>query len=493
MAAVSPKVTATGKVVIIGGGMAGISAAQRLTAAGWTDVKIVEARDRPGGRMWTQRLGPNIIELGANWIHGSEGNPIYKLAEDHNLLKNTARLQTFNARYRLRGDTFMPGGQVIDREVVQEFLHMYEELIEECCKFFLEKKTPHHPDESVGNYLEQEFPKRLNQSTDNDDVKRLKMALFKQHLKQETFINGCHSMKEVGLQYFGEHVCFAGGNINLPDGYDTVFGVLLKDILSGCILYNKQVKCVLWDQVEADTNSSSAECHPRHAVSIVCEDGEILKADHVIITVPLGFLKKHASTFLQPPLPEKKLRSIAKMGFGVVDKIFLEYEKPFWEAGSPGFQLVCREDETEPSCPEEWYKKLYIFYVDPKAPNFVFCWLSGEEALHMETLPEEEVAHKIVEVLRRFTGNDEIPLPQRLVRSRWGSDPLTCGSYSFMAVGASGEDIDTIAEPLYSPHTGEPVVQFAGEATHRLYQSTVHAAYLSGQREADRLIHLCRP
>ncbi|CAH1257567.1 PAOX [Branchiostoma lanceolatum] len=367
---------------------------------------------------------------------------------------------------------------------------MYEELIEECSDFFLQKKTPQHPDESVGNYLEQEFPKRLGLSYDNDDVKRLKMNLFKQHLKQETFTTGCHSMKEVGLQAFGEYVSFAGGNINLPDGYDTVLDVLLKDIPPECMLFNKQVKCVLWDQMVAD--NSSAERHSQHAISIVCEDGEIFKADHVIVTVPLGFLKKHASTFLQPPLPEKKLRSIAKMGFGVVDKIFLEFEKPFWEAGSPGFQLVCKEDETDPRCPQEWYKKLYIFYVDPKAPNTVFAWLSGEEALHMEALTEEEVAHTIVQVLRRFTGNDDIPLPQRLMRSRWGGDPLSCGSYSFIAVGASGEDIDTIAEPLYSQHTREPVVQFAGEATHRQHHSTVHAAYLSGQREADRLIHMCR-
>ncbi|XP_078587788.1 spermine oxidase-like [Branchiostoma floridae x Branchiostoma japonicum] len=488
MASLGPKVTARTKVVIIGGGMAGISAAHRLTTAGWTDVKIVEARDRPGGRIWTQRSGPNIIELGANWIHGSEGNPIYKLASDHNLLKNSARLQKFDPRYRLRGDTFLPGGQVIDRKIVQEFLNMYEEVIEECISFYLKKRRPQHPDESVGNYLEQEFPRRLGLSNDSDDVKRLKMALFKQHLKQESFAIGCHNMKEVGLQNVGEHVSFAGGNINVPDGYDTVLDVLLRDIPSHCMLYSKQGKCVLWDQVIAD--KSRAECHSQHAISVVCEDGEIFEADHVIVTVPLGVLKKHASTFFQPPLPEKKLGSIARMGFGVVDKVFLEFEKPFWEAGSPGFQLVCKEDDTDPTCPKEWYKKLYIFYVDPKAPNTVFAWLSGEEALYMEALAEEEVAHTIVQVLRRFTGNDGIPLPRRLVRSRWGSDPLTCGSYSFMAVGASGEDIDTIAEPLYSQHTREPVVQFAGEATHRQYHSTVHAAYLSGQREADRLIHL---
>lgn len=66
------------------------------------------------------------------------------------------------------------------------------------------------------------------------------------------------------------------------------------------------------------------------------------------------------------------------------------------------------------------------------------------------------------------------------------------GSYSYVAVGSSGEDIDKLAEPL--PENGSasapaPLqILFAGEATHRTHYSTTHGAYFSGLREANRLL-----
>jgi len=49
--------------------------------------------------------------------------------------------------------------------------------------------------------------------------------------------------------------------------------------------------------------------------------------------------------------------------------------------------------------------------------------------------------------------------------------------------------IDLIAEPL-STDAGVPVVMFAGEATHRHYMGTVHGAFMSGYREANRYLSI---
>jgi 2-polyprenyl-6-methoxyphenol hydroxylase-like FAD-dependent oxidoreductase len=82
------------QVLILGGGVAGIIAARTLAAQGITDFLIVEARDELGGRMRSTTFGaPNrqlTVELGANWIHGTQeedgpANPIFKLARKHNL------------------------------------------------------------------------------------------------------------------------------------------------------------------------------------------------------------------------------------------------------------------------------------------------------------------------------------------------------------------------------------------------------------------------
>jgi monoamine oxidase len=75
-----------------------------------------------------------------------------------------------------------------------------------------------------------------------------------------------------------------------------------------------------------------------------------------------------------------------------------------------------------------------------------------------------------------------VPEPEAVVQTRWGSDPYSYGSYSYISVGAKTEYYDTLARPI------DNRVFFAGEATHRSYPGTVHGAYLSGIREANRVV-----
>ena len=68
------------EVVIIGGGAAGVAAAQRLREAG-VEALIVEARERLGGRAWTADAGGFPVDLGCGWLHSAERNPWTKIAE----------------------------------------------------------------------------------------------------------------------------------------------------------------------------------------------------------------------------------------------------------------------------------------------------------------------------------------------------------------------------------------------------------------------------
>ncbi|XP_047475107.1 spermine oxidase-like [Penaeus chinensis] len=67
-------------VVIVGGGVAGLTAAKTLLDKGVKDFVILEAQDRLGGRVHTIRQGPVLVEAGAEWIHGGRKNPLYRLA-----------------------------------------------------------------------------------------------------------------------------------------------------------------------------------------------------------------------------------------------------------------------------------------------------------------------------------------------------------------------------------------------------------------------------
>lgn len=74
------------KVLIVGAGMAGLSAAYHFAKNHFMDFKVLEARGRIGGRIVQIPIGPEKVELGANWIHGVLGNPIYELAMQHGLV-----------------------------------------------------------------------------------------------------------------------------------------------------------------------------------------------------------------------------------------------------------------------------------------------------------------------------------------------------------------------------------------------------------------------
>ncbi len=86
-------------------------------------------------------------------------------------------------------------------------------------------------------------------------------------------------------------------------------------------------------------------------------------------------------------------------------------------------------------------------------------------------------------VLRRLFGR-AIPHPDAWLITRWRNDPFARGSYSYVPVGATPEDFDALAAPVADR------LFFAGEATHRRCYATVHGAYLTGQREAERILKI---
>ncbi|MEM6610938.1 MAG: NAD(P)/FAD-dependent oxidoreductase, partial [Cyanobacteria bacterium P01_C01_bin.72] len=69
------------KVAVVGAGMSGLTAAHRLTQNN-LDVTLFEARDRIGGRIWTDKRLGFPLDLGASWIHGTNGNPIFKMGKE---------------------------------------------------------------------------------------------------------------------------------------------------------------------------------------------------------------------------------------------------------------------------------------------------------------------------------------------------------------------------------------------------------------------------
>lgn len=122
------------------------------------------------------------------------------------------------------------------------------------------------------------------------------------------------------------------------------FKVWVLYICIFCIRYCKPVSCIRWGAI-------SDSC-PRAVVK--CCDGEEFPADYVIITVSLGVLKHQHDKLFCPALPAEKVEAICKLGYGYVNKIFLEYARPFWVWKEGGLKLAWSADELADRC--DWVK-----------------------------------------------------------------------------------------------------------------------------------------
>uniref|UniRef100_A0A8D0DFL1 L-amino-acid oxidase n=1 Tax=Salvator merianae TaxID=96440 RepID=A0A8D0DFL1_SALMN len=496
----SYKAPARPRVLIVGAGIAGLGAAHRLLlqdSQRLADVRVLEASRRVGGRIRTARLRNKVFEIGAHWIHGpSKENPVFQLASKFGLLDADA-LAEENQQVEVGGHPLGPSvcysswGQQLSPGTVDSMGLLFSTLLEESRQFVHKAKVPAP---SVGEYLKKAIAQSVKEWPDDEETKRLKLAILNIFFKLECCVSGTHSLDLVALGPFGEYAMLPGLDCTFPDGYEGLINCIMASLPEGIVLFNKQVKTIYWGNSyleQMPTGLSSG-------VQVECEDGETFAADHVILTLPLGFLKEHKDTLFCPPLPPHKMAAISQLGFGTNNKIFLEFDQPFWEPDCQILEIAWANESplAEPPADLEatWFQKIAGFIVlhPPERYGHMLCgFIAGKESEFMETLTDTEVLTALTQVFRRVTGNPQLHPPKNMVRSKWHSDPYTRGSYSYVAVDSCGDDIDLLAQPLPEDVSDSkpPQVCFAGEATHRTFYSTTHGALLSGWREANRLIH----
>ena len=203
---------------------------------------------------------------------------------------------------------------------------------------------------------------------------------------------------------------------------------------------------------------------------LVKTDQGNFQADAAIITLPLGVLKSGNITF-SPPLPKNKQVAIDRLNMGVLNKVVLKFPRAFWQQNYDVLGYVSGQSK-------DFSEFLNWGHYTP-APVLI-ALTGGSFASSLELISETEVGERVMKLLRKLYGNS-VPNPESVLRTKWGTDPFAFGSYSTVPVGSKGNYRSILAAPI-----GQRLF-FAGEATSREYPSTVHGAFLSGIREADRI------
>ncbi|PSC70494.1 spermine oxidase-like [Micractinium conductrix] len=176
--------------------------------------------------------------------------------------------------------------------------------------------------------------------------------------------------------------------------------------------------------------------------------------------------------------PEFKQRSAASAAAGVAQQA---QQAAAGDAGRTGEAAEGHQEEFNPRAQAQ----------QPRTYQAV-AWLTGAEAAAMEAASDEEVLGTLRRLAEVFPA---LQLPPgaswdrvQLHRSRWGSDPLFRGSYSYLGPGSSPADVAALQAPVEGPDGGAPRVLFAGEACHVKYIGTMHGAALTGRLAAQTLL-----
>jgi monoamine oxidase len=416
----------TKSILIVGAGMAGLAAARSLADAGWP-VRLIEARDRIGGRVHTNRDWGVPLELGASWIQGARDNPLTDLA-------NQARVQTVATDYdevaKLAVD---PRLQPLDYQ-------------EKTWRRFVERARDDVDGGSLGA--------AVDAAATSEELSGSERAQLAYYVSTEIEDEYAADARQLSAITFDTGRYTGGPQVIIPSGYDALPRLLANGLQ---IALNTPVTAVT-----------------RRAGSVTVRCGETtFDGPAAIVTVPLGVLKSGAITF-DPPLPEGHAHAVNALGFGVLSKSFFRFDRRTWQRDNAFYQYLGIPTGTQSGAWAQW------FTMPAAAGPIVLAFNAGDRGRSVESSSPNDLIASALPIARQLFGDNASPVEVRT--SSWTTDPYARGAYSFHAPGSGLDDRRQLQEPI-----GDRLY-LAGEAVGVNNPATVHGAVLSGQYAAAELM-----
>lgn len=422
--------------VIVGAGVAGLTAARLLQDAGRT-VVVLEARDRIGGRVHTDRTD-GVVDLGASWIHGVDGSPVAAAAEAFGMRTVEFTVGSFQVDSRpiaYHG----PDGRPLSAEETRAFaadVHAVDAVLPDII-------AASRPTASYRDVTDEALSR---QGWSAERTQRVREYL--EHRAEEQYGAWIEDLAAHGL----DDDAIEGDEVVFPDGYV----VLPERLAEGLdIRLEHLVTRVDWSDDGVWVRTSHGD----------------FSGDTTVITVPVGVLQAGTMEIV-PPLPPVNAEALGRLRMNAFEKVFLRFPTRFWEDGV----YALRQQGPEARWWHSWYD-LTALHDEPLLLTFA----AGPAAAATRDWSDAEVQASIMAQLRRLYG-DGIPDPIGMRRTAWQDDPFAHGSYAYMTVGSTTADHDDLATPVGG------VLHLAGEATWTDDPATVPAALFSGHRAAERIL-----
>jgi monoamine oxidase len=432
-------------VLVVGAGMAGLTAARALTDAG-KNVVVVDARPRVGGRILTEMVDGEAIELGAEFVHGKPPE-LWKLLDE-------AALSTWE----------LDGDQLCWKDGKLEACAQGRE---DDFQWLDALKKWRGADCSFAEYLERGIASGESRERLTGYVEGFNAA--------DAQVIGVAAL---GKQQAAEDEIEGDRLFRVRGGYSRVVDFLTRKILVGRGIFalDTPVNAIRWQRGRVEV-----ECQTQGKK-------RVFRAKRAVVTLPLGVLQSESVAI--SPLPEKVMAAARQMRMGDVMRATLVFRKRFW-GELPDGESSMREKlrrlsflYAEGCQPAVWWT------THPQVAPTLTAWSGGPRSEGLRALDLTNLAERLVEAVAKLFSLRVEEVRSQLIRCvshDWQHDPYSGGSYSYAAVGGS----------LASEEMSEPVqgtLFFAGEHTDTTgHWGTVHGAMRSGMRAAAQILEVALP
>jgi monoamine oxidase len=424
-------------IVVIGAGAAGLAAARRLAARSLR-VILLEARDRTGGRVWSEPSprAAVAVEFGAEFIHG-------RAPETRALLRDAGM-----AAIDTGGESWVHSLSGGLRQEDRDFSE---------AAGILDGARALPDDESVDQFLRR---------CENDETMRETVRTAR------AFVEGF----EAADPAIASAQAIAG---ELRSGVDSEsarplggYRLMFERLRDGCATagvatcLSTAVRRIAWRRGAVTVEAKSAWGESR-----------TLRARAAIVTLPVGVLR-HSSdetaVEFDPGLPATKNEALGFLEMGHAVKLLLWFRTAFWERLEGGryrdagfFRCL------EGAFPAYWTQV-------PVRSELIVAWAGGPKATALGGLTHAEAIGRALDGFGKLFGEPALARKEFEAGTMhdWGRDPFARGAYSYVAVGG-GDARAVLAAPV------DDTLFFAGEATSNNGQGgTVNGALETGERAA---------
>lgn len=388
------------EVVVIGGGIAGLTAATEL-AAGGSDVAVLEARDRVGGRTWNIEIGGEANELGGQWVAPYQSAMHELLADLEIELFPTFRsgqhvfIDEKGTSHRYEGHD-APLGQASEKA-----FEAAEAKLDSLAKEVDPEAPWEHPDAERLDGIT--FESWLQDEV-SDEMSR---DLLRSWLAGGFLAKPAHTFSLLQALWM---VAGAGGTYELfePDqclasrvvGGSQLISLRLAERLGDRVTLNAPVREIRWGEGEVEVEA----------------EGVVARGRTAIVAVPPNLT--NSIRFL-PVLPAWRMRMSQALSQGSINKVLAVYDTPFWRDDGLSGQGFA---------PYELVRELYDNSPPSGSAGVLCTFLAGENAERAGRLGDEERRREVLEGMAMYVGSQALE-PVDYIETDWSAQEWTQGAY----------------------------------------------------------------